>query len=178
MTVTTTLLIAAAIVLIVSLCLFGTLMSCLALSGTWLIALAAAVTAMLPGDAMPGWSTVVVFLLIAATVEGCEFMAGYWGVRQRKGSPLASFVALVGGGGGMLLGTLIPIPFFGPLIGMIALSFLLVYIVEHRRLRASSAAAHIATGVVVSRIAVILLKVGASLGMSAWLIFQITAALI
>ncbi len=169
----TTLITIGAVAIILLLCLAGTIMSCIALSGTWLIAAAAAVAALLPGERMPGWLLVGVFALISAAVEGVEFLAGYWGVRRREGSRLASFVALVGGLVGMVAGTLIPIPFFGPVIGMIAVSFVLVYAVEHHRLQEASKAAHIAAGAVVSRVAVILLKVGTTLGMSAWLLVHL-----
>jgi len=177
MTVLTTLLLITAIVVALLLSLLGIIMSCLALSGTWVVALAAAVAALMPGEKMPDWGMVGVFLLIAALVEAIEFLAGYWGVRRRDGSRLASVVALVGGLAGMLLGTLIPVPFFGPVIGMIVLSFVLVYAVERHRLQENAKAAHIATGAVVSRVAVILLKVGTTLGMSAWLLVSLFLAL-
>jgi len=177
MTLLSTLLIIGAFLIILLLCLVGTIMSCIALSGTWVIALAAAIAALLPGEKMPGWGLVGVFVLTSAVVEGIEFLAGYWGVRRREGSRLASFVALVGGLVGMVVGTLIPIPFFGPVIGMIALSFVLVYAVERHRLQEATKAAHIATGAVVSRVAVILLKVGTTLGMSTWLLVHLFLAL-
>ncbi|MBL7076347.1 MAG: DUF456 domain-containing protein [Kiritimatiellae bacterium] len=177
MSVLITLLAIGAIVIILLLCLAGTIMSCLALSGTWVIALAAAVAALIPGEQMPGWGLVGVFLLISAVVEGIEFLAGYWGVRKRDGSRLASIAALVGGLVGMLVGALIPPPFIGSLIGMIVVSFVLVYAVEHHRLKVASKAAHIAMGAVVSRVAVILLKVGTTLGMSTWLLVHLLLAL-
>ncbi|NQU40643.1 MAG: DUF456 domain-containing protein [Lentisphaerae bacterium] len=168
---------AAAVALIILLCLLGVFMSCIALSGTWVIALAAVVAAMLPGETMPGWGLVLLFLLISTVVEGIEFAAGYWGVRRRNGSRLAAFVALVGGLVGMLAGTLIPIPIVGPLLGMLLVSFVLVYAVEHHRLQESSKAAHIAIGAVVSRVLVILLKVGTTVGMSAWLLIRLLITL-
>ncbi len=173
MTWLSTLIAIGAIVIVLLLCLLGTIMSCIALSGTWVIALAATVAALLPGEQMPGWGLVGLFLLISGVVEGIEFAAGYWGVRRRDGSRLASLVALVGGLVGMVLGTLIPIPFFGPVIGMFVVSFVLVYAVERHRLQETAKAAHIATGAVVSRVAVILLKVGTTLGMSAWLLVRL-----
>ena len=56
---------------------------------------------------------------------------------------------------------------------LIVVSFVLVYAVERHRLKEASKAAHIAMGAVVSRVAVILLKVGATLGMSAWLLVHL-----
>jgi uncharacterized protein YqgC (DUF456 family) len=177
MMILTTVAFICGIALILCLCLLGTFMSCIALSGSWLIALAAAVAALLPGETMPGWGLVGGFLVISILVEVIEFGAGYWGVRKRNGSRLAAFVALVGGLAGMLLGTLIPIPVVGPIIGMVVVSFVLVYAVERRRLKASGQAAHIATGVVISRVAVILFKVGTTIGMSAWLLVDLLLAL-
>jgi len=178
MTLLATLAAIGAIVVILLLCLAGTVMSCIALSGTWVIALAAAVAALLPGEGMPGWGLVGVFLLISAAVEGIEFLAGYWGVRKRSGSRLASLAALVGGLVGMVVGALISPPLLGSLIGMIVMSFVLVYAVEHHRLKEASKAAHIAMGAVIARVAVIMLKVGTTLAMSAWLLVHLALGLI
>ncbi len=157
--------------------LAGLLMSCLSLSGTWLVALAAALVALSPVDGMPGWMLFILYLAIATAVEGIEFLAGVWGVRRRHGSRLASWAALVGGLAGMVMGTLIPIPVFGPLVGMVAMSFVLVYAVERHRLQASAPAAHIAFGTVLSRVAVIFVKIGTTLAMSIWLLYRTAAAL-
>jgi uncharacterized protein YqgC (DUF456 family) len=155
--------------LIVLLGLVALVLSAVSLSGTWLVVLAALLALALPDRDFPGLATVLVFLLIAALVEGAEFLAGTWGVRRRGGSALAGVAALVGGLVGLFVGTLIPIPVVGSLLGMMAGAFGLVYVVERRRLQRADAAAHIAWGTVLSRIAVIVLKVGVTLAMLSWL---------
>jgi len=71
--------------------------------------------------------------------------------------------------GGMVLGTFIPPPLLGSLLGMLAGSFLLAYLVERRRLEKGDAA-HIALGAVVSRILILLLKVVTTLVMVVFLL--------
>lgn len=144
------------------------LLSCLSISGTWLVALLAAGTVFWRPTAA-GWWTVAVFLAVSVLVEGAEFLAGAWGVQRRGGSRLAGFAALAGGLAGLALGALIPIPVIGPLIGMLAGSFALAYAVERRRLQQHDQAAHIASGAVLARLLIILLKVGATLAMILYL---------
>ena len=151
------------------LCLLGLGLSAVSISGTWLVAAAAAVGRMLPGEPRYGWGLVLVFLALATLVEGAEAVAGAWGVRRRGGSRAAGVAALVGGMLGLLLGSFIPVPLVGSLIGMLAGSFGLVYWVEQRRLNHSEQAAHIAWGSVLGRMAMLLLKVAVTLGMIVWL---------
>ncbi|MCE9613081.1 MAG: DUF456 family protein [Lentisphaerae bacterium] len=157
-------------VLILLLCLAGLLLSAVSLSGTWLVLAAALVARWLPGTAGPGWGTVAVFAALAVLVEVGEALAGGWGVRRRGGSRLAGVAAIVGGLAGLVLGGLIPIPIVGSLLGMCAVGFVAVYAVERHRLQATGAAAHIAWGAVLSRLFVMLLKAGVTLGMIAWLV--------
>lgn len=156
-------------VLIALLGLAALALSAVSLSGTWLVVAAALLALVLPGRDFPGAGTIIAFLLAAAVVEGLEFLAGTWGVRRRGGSALAGLAALVGGLLGLFVGTWIPIPIVGSLLGMLAGAFGLVYAVEQRRLRRADAAAHIAWGTVLSRVAVIVLKVGVTLAMLTWL---------
>lgn len=164
--------IGVAIIAIALLCIAGLLLSCLSVSGTWLVLAGAVIAALLPKEGFPGWWTVAAFAVLAVLVEVIEFMAGYWGVRRQAGSRLAGFVALIGGLAGLLLGALVPLPVVGPLLGMLVVSFVLVFIVERRRLRASGQAARIATGAVAARVLVVLIKVAVTLGMSAALLVQ------
>jgi len=152
-------------VLLVILCLSGIILSCLSISGTWLVSLAAILSIFLKGDVFVGWICVAVFLLISGAIEGLEFIAGTMGVTRKGGSKLAGVMALVGGILGTILGGFIPIPLLGPILGMLVLSFVMVYAVEYQRLKKHSSAADIATGTVIARAVVILLKVTATLGM-------------
>ena len=94
-------------------------------------------------------------------------------MRKRGGSGLAGLAALAGGLLGALVGSVIPIPLVGTLLGMLAGSFGAVYAVERRRLSAHDPAAHIAWGAVLSRMLIVLLKVVVTLGLSIWLFIGI-----
>jgi uncharacterized protein YqgC (DUF456 family) len=93
------------------------------------------------------------------------------GVSRKGGSKLAGLMAFIGGISGALLGALLPIPVpgLGPLLGMFLVSFLLVYAVEYRRLKLHEQAVNIATGAIIARAAIILLKVTATMGMLIYL---------
>jgi len=154
-----------AAVVVTALCLSGVVLSCLSISGTWLVVLGTVIAAIVRRGAFPGFWTILVFVVLSALVEVAEAFAGTWGVVRKGGSRVAGVAALAGGVAGMVLGALIPIPVFGPIIGMLAGGFLLVYVVERHRLKASGKAADIAWGVVVSRVFVTVLKVVVTLGM-------------
>lgn len=147
------------------LCLAGVMLSCLSISGTWLVVAAAGIAALVRTEAFPGVWTIVIFALLSALVEGIEAVAGAWGVTRRGGSKLAGFMAVLGGLLGLVLGGLMPIPIVGSLLGMLVGSFALAFVVERRRLTTDRAAG-IAWGAVVARVAVILVKVGVTLGMA------------
>jgi uncharacterized protein YqgC (DUF456 family) len=158
------------IALIALLCVVGLLLSCLTLSGTWLIVLAAVLASWWSGPEYPGWSLVAIFLGIAIAVELVEWFASAWGVQKRGGSKWAGFAALAGGIGGLFLGTaVIPVPIIGSLVGMTAGSFALAYAVEKHRLKVHDHALHIAWGTVTARVLVLFMKVGVTLGMIVWL---------
>jgi uncharacterized protein YqgC (DUF456 family) len=144
--------------LVVVLALSGLLLSCLGISGGYLIALAAGLAAPLSGPDFPGWRTPVVFAAMAGAVDVVEWLASHWGVRRRGGSRLAGFAAMAGGLAGLLLGSLM-FPVVGSLLGLMAGSFGLAYVVERHRLQASAPAVHIATGAVLACVAMLLIKV-------------------
>lgn len=157
-------------VVVVGLCLAGVVLSVLTLSGTWLVVIAAGVAAVLLPREFPGLWTILAFVLVSGLVEGFEAIAGSWGVMKRGGSRMAGFLAAVGGLVGFFLGGIIPLPLVGNLVGMLALGFVLVYAWERRRLQQSEQAASIAWGSVLGRLAVMLVKVTATVGMAAYLI--------
>lgn len=162
---------------IVLLCLAAVVLSCLSLSGTWLVTLAAGLAMVLPGTSFPGVWTLVLFVVLSVAVEGVEALAGAWGVKNRGGSVLAGVAALVGGLVGLVLGPLLmPVPIVGNLVGMLVGGFALTFAVEHRRLKKASHAAHIAWGSVVGRVMVIFVKVTVTLGMIASLVIGMLLA--
>ena len=146
-------------------CLGGLAMSSLSLSGTWAVLLATGMVAWVRWPGFPGMSTLIVFLLLCIGIEVLEAFAGTWGVQKRGGSKAAGWAALGGGFLGMILGSFIPLPILGTLIGMLAGSFGLAFLVEHARMKKAAHAAHVAVGAVLARIAVIFIKVGITLAM-------------
>lgn len=161
--------------LVALLCLAGALLSCLSLSGTWLVVLATILASFLSGATFPGFWTPVIMAGIAALVEILEFMAASWGIQQRGGSGLAGLAALGGGLAGLFLGTFIPIPLLGNLIGMLAGSFACAYAVERHRLQSHDRASHIAFGAVLARLLILMLKVAVTLALIAWLVAGLLA---
>jgi uncharacterized protein YqgC (DUF456 family) len=151
------------------LCLAGVILSCVSLSGTWLVAGATILIALVREDPFPGVWTVVIFLVIAALTEAAEFFAGAWGVTSRGGSKTAGVAAVMGGVFGIFIGALIPIPIVGSLIGMLAGSFTLAYMVERWHMKQMGEAADIAFGAVIARVAMILVKTVVTLGMTGYL---------
>ncbi len=153
----------------VLLCLAGVVISCLSLSGTWLVVAATTLAALITDGTFPNLKTVIAFAVLSALVEVVEIAAGAWGVRRRGGSWLAGVMAVVGGMLGLALGTIIPVPILGSLIGMLAGSFGLVFAVERYRLRRTGEAAGIAWGAVLGRVFMIALKVCVTMGMTVYL---------
>jgi uncharacterized protein YqgC (DUF456 family) len=147
------------------LCLVGFILSCLSLSGTWLVLAASGLVAWARWPGFPGIGTLVIFLLLCIGVEVIEAMASAWGVQKRGGSKAAGWAALGGGFLGMILGSFIPVPVIGNLIGMIAGSFGCAFLVEHAKMKKADHAAHVATGAVLARLGVIFIKLGATLAM-------------
>jgi len=152
------------------LCLIGFVLSCLSLSGTWLVLAATGLVAWARWPEFPGIGTLVVFLLLCIGVELLEALAAAWGVQKRGGSKAAGWAALGGGFLGMILGGFIPVPGVGNLLGMLIGSFGCAFLVEHAKMKKADHAAHVATGAVLARIGVVFLKVGATLAMTATLI--------
>ena len=157
-------------VIIWLICIAGLILSCLSLSGTWLVVVAALITMPLRPTGFPGWRTITGFVLLSAVVELAEWLAGAWGVTRRGGSRWAGWAAVGGGLIGLVAGALIPIPVVGNLIGMMAGSFLCAFAVERFRLQHIDQAAYIAWGAVLGRIAAIVIKVVATLAMIAFLV--------
>lgn len=153
-------------------CVVGLLLSALSLSGTWVILMTAGLLAWQRHPEFPSWTVLFIFLLLCIAVEVLEALASVWGVRQRGGSKTAGWAALGGGMVGMLLGGML-LPVFGSLLGLLAGSFGLAYAVEYSRLKKSTSATHIATGAVLARIGVILIKLTVTLAMIVTLVVGI-----
>ncbi len=158
------------------LCLCGVLLSALTFSGTWLVLAATVLAAWLRAPGFPGLVTILLFLLLCLAIEVVEWLAGAWGVQRRGGSKLAGVAALLGGLLGLLLGSLLPLFMLGPLLGLFAGSFGLAYLVERYRLKHHGAALHIATGAILARAAMLMVKITATLFMVAVLLIGLLVA--
>jgi uncharacterized protein YqgC (DUF456 family) len=156
------------------LCLIGVILSCLSISGTWCVVAGTLIAVFLSGEAFPGWWTFGGMAAVAALVEIAETFAGAWGVQKRGGSGWAGFAALLGGLGGMILGSFI-VPPVGTLVGMMAGSFGLAYLVEYQRIKRKEHAAHVAWGAVIARLLMLFLKVAVTLALIAWLVIGLAA---
>lgn len=154
---------------VIGLCGLGILLSCFSLSGTWLIALAALICAWGFHESWPWLWIFLLFVAISTVVEVLEAVAASWGVKRRGGSFRGGLAAIVGGLLGFALGAWIPIPVIGSLAGMLAGTFILVFLVERQRLRGAEGASDIAAGALTARVLALLMKVIASVGMSAGL---------
>lgn len=151
-------------------CVAGVVLSCLSISGTWLVLAATMLVALVREQPFPGVSTIVAFIVIALAVEAAEALAGSIGVKRRGGSGMAAVLAVVGGLAGIPLGSfLIPLPVIGGLAGMLAGSFALVFFYERQRLKHAQTAASIAWGAVIAHVLVIVMKAVVTVGMAAWL---------
>jgi uncharacterized protein YqgC (DUF456 family) len=162
---------AALVIAVFLCCLIGVIMCLLSLSGTWVVVLAA-VIAFAGSGPFPTWQVIFTYVAIAIALEVFEFFASAWGVHRRGGSRMAGIAAVVGSFAGLCLGTVvIPVPVVGSMLGMLLGGFAFVFLVEWKRLKKGNSAANIAWGSVLARIAVIFLKVFASVGLSAYLLY-------
>lgn len=152
-----------------ALCGVGVLLSCLGFSGTWLVVLAAVSAFLVPGRAFPGLGTVLLFTYLAILVEVAEYVLTFWGVKRSHGSTRAGVVALAGSMLGALVGSILPFPVFGAIIGIPIGGFLTVYAYERARDRSISGSLRVAAGVLLARLGVILMKLAITLGMTVWL---------
>lgn len=155
------------------LCFIGFILSCLSLSGTWVVLGTAGLICWYRWPEFPGLITLIIFLIICIGVEILEALAGTWGVQKRGGSKAAGWAAVLGGFVGIILGSFIPVPIIGNLLGMLIGSFGLAFLVEHAKMKQTDHAAKVATGAVLARLAVIFIKIGVTLLMTLILAFGI-----
>ena len=166
----------AVFVLAVLMCMAGLLLSCMSLSGMWLVVVATVLIALTYDAPFPGILTIIIFVLISGLTEIVEFFAGLYGVIKFGGSKQAGFASLAGGILGLFVGTFIPVPIIGSLIGMLVGSFVLAYIVERNNMKKAGDAATIAAGAVIARLMMIFVKTFVTLGMASYLFIRIALA--
>ena len=107
----------------------GWLLTVLGMPGNWLMVVAVVVYVLLvPAESATGvgWPIAVAMAVLAGLGELLEFLAGALGVAKAGGSKRGAALALVGsiGGGvlGLSVGTLIPVPVLGSLIGAVLIA--------------------------------------------------------
>lgn len=103
-------------VVLVLACLAGVLLAVLQFPGTWLILGAAAGYGWHRDWTVFGWKSLLLLGAMAAAGEIVELAAGMWTARRAGASRRATWYALIGGIGGMLLLS-VPIPIIGTVIG-------------------------------------------------------------
>ncbi len=158
----------AGLIYLALLCGMGVLLSCLALSGTWLVVIAA-VSAFLVRGGFPGLGTVLTFVYLAILVEVAEYVLSFWGVKKQGGSNRAALVALTGSMLGLALGGILAFPLIGALLGIPLGGFAAVYAYERFHERTVGQSLRVAAGVLLARFGVMLMKLTATMGMTLWL---------
>lgn len=152
------------------LCLGGLFLSLLSLSGTWLVVLAAGLLTWAGASGYPGWRLTAGFALFAVLVELFEYVASFRGITRRGGSAWTGWAALGGGLLGFSLGGAIPIPLLGPPLGLLAGGFLAAFIAEYLRMKNREHAVHVAFGVLLARLQVLVVKTVVTFILTAWLL--------
>lgn len=150
------------------LCGMGVLLSVLSLSGTWLVVVAA-VSAFLARGGFPGLGTVLTFIYLAILVEVAEYVLGFWGVKKQGGSNRAALMALAGSMVGLALGGILAFPVVGALIGIPLGGVAAVYAYERYQQKTVGQSLRIASGVILARFGVMLMKLSVTMGMTVWL---------
>lgn len=159
----------AGMIYLAALCGVGVLLSGLGFSGTWLVVLAGVSAFLMPGRAFPGLGTVLLFTYLAVLVEIAEYVLTFWGVKRQHGSTRAGVVALAGSMLGALVGSILPVPIFGAIVGIPVGGFFAVYAYERSRNRGIGGSLRVAAGVLLARFGVILMKLTITLSMTVWL---------
>src|SRR5687768_7285908 len=146
--------------------LLGLVLVPLGLPGTWVIAGAALAFNPLVGEERIGMVTIVGVFLIAVIAEVVEFMLAGRFAERYGGSRRAGWGAIIGGVVGAFVG--VPVPIVGPMIGAFAGSFAGALLAELSVGARHGAAARVATGALLGRVAAVAAKSAAGCVMAAW----------
>lgn len=104
------------LILLILVCIAGTLLTVLQLPGIWLIVVAAGAYGWYYDWQVIGLWTLAVLAAIAAAAEVGELLSGVWLARRGGGSRRAGWWGLIGGIAGALVLT-IPVPIVGTVLG-------------------------------------------------------------
>ena len=167
------------VVLIVLVGIVSVLLSCVALSGGWLMLLLALVLSIMNHWEFPSWQALVVIAVLCIVVELIEAGAAAIGVKAKGGSKQAAMLSVVAGVIGGLLGAAW-IPPVGALIGMFVGIFITIYLVEVGRLKAADNSHKVALSIALSgsfaKLCVIGIKVLSTLAIIGYLLFGLLKA--
>ena len=155
----------AAYALLLLACLAGVLVTPVALPGTLIILVAAALFAWATGFATLGWPTLATLLIIAAAAEAAEWITGAAGAKRHGGSRRAAWLAILGG----VLGGVLGAPFglgLGAIPGALAGAFLGAFSGELSRTGDWAQARRVGRGALVGRAWGIAIKGAAAVAMA------------
>lgn len=156
--------------------LAGILLSAIAVSGTWLVFVASGLLALVRPESFPGWGTCAVLLVVCIVVEVLDTWASALGVKWSGGSKWSGLASVGGGILGAVVGAATPVALLTVPLGMIAGSFLAAYAVERHLSRDQGQAVRVGKGTAIARVAVGMLKLVATLGMTGYLVVGLIAA--
>ncbi len=140
----------------------GGLLAVFQLPGTWFIVVLTAGYAWCYGFEAVGWEVLAIMLIIAATAEVGEMLAGMAGAQRAGASRGAAWGALFGGFAGMIIFTpLIPIPIVGSVAGGLIGCFTGAFIIEYNNTGCQVQGARVAVGAAIGRIFGLLVKLTA-----------------
>lgn len=143
----------------------GLFFSMISYSGTWIIIFSMILYKLMDPSNLITWTPIIIFTIISIIVEIFELYSGKIGVAKYGGSKKAQFAALICGLlGGVFGGFLIPIPIIGNIIGMMLITFIVVYFIEYNRLDCKTTALKISWGSVVAKSIVMFIKFFVTLG--------------
>ena len=146
-------------------CLTAVILSMMTISGTWIIVGVGLLFKLAHVPIEPSWTTLIILAALAGLVEVCEGFTSYFGVVKRGGSKLAGIVASITSFIGGILGTILIPYILGSLIGLFIGGFLGAYAVEYFRLKHNNKALNIATGTIIAKVFIMVLKVVITLTM-------------
>ena len=150
--------------------LIGLLLIPFGLPGLWLM-LGAALVYSYAAPQRLGLATLIVIGVLAAIAEALEFMLSGRYARKYGGSRRAGWGAIVGGLVGAIVG--VPVPVVGSMIGAFVGAFAGALLAELTRGAAMGAAARVATGALLGRIAAVAMKVGVGMLIIVWVAFAV-----
>ncbi len=164
-----------AVALLILACFAGLALIPVGLPGTWLMLVAALVYNWLVTPAAFGWWTLSGVLALATLAEVLEFTIAKKYTEKSGGSSRAGWGAMLGGLLGAFAG--VPIPVLGSVIGAFGGAFLGALVMEWTvRPDDRDGVVQVAKGALIGRVVATAAKLGAGIGIAAWLVIVALAS--